>query len=211
VNYFGHAAVASWRDGKGGLPLGAMLPDFTTMCGARVTGTSDTEVAAGIELHHTTDKVFHTAPVVTGLMRELDARLDRAGCARGPRRAVAHIGTELLLDGLLVETEAYRDAYVLGLEYEAPLLWRDPEDAERYRAFITRMRDHGVPDDLRRPEAIATRLQRTLVRRPLLAPSQRDMTVIAVALIEHKPRVEVAADSVLRILRAALVPDPLTP
>lgn len=204
MNYFGHAAVASWRAGKGGLPLGAMLPDFTTMCGARVTGTSDAEVAVGIDLHHTTDAAFHTAPVVTGLMRELDARLERAGCARGPRRAVAHIGTELLLDGVLVEHGEYRDAYILGLEYEAPLLWRDVGDADRYGLFITRMRDHGVPDDLKRPESIATRLQRTLSRRPLLAPSPSDMAVIAVALIEHKPRVEVAADSVLRVLRAAL-------
>ena len=204
MNYFGHAAVASWREGKGGLPLGAMLPDFTTMCGARVTGTSDAEVAAGIELHHATDKVFHTAPVVTGLMRELDARLERGGCARGPRRAIAHIGTELLLDGVLVENEQYRDAYVLGLEYEAPLLWRDAGDADRYGAFIARMRDHGVPDDLKRPEAIATRLQRTLARRPLLAPSPSDMAGVAVALLEHKPRVEVAADTVLRVLKAAL-------
>jgi hypothetical protein len=208
VNYFGHAAVASWREGKGGLPLGAMLPDFTTMCGARVTGTSDEEVAAGIELHHATDRAFHQAPVVTGLMRELDARLERGGCARGPRRAVAHIGTELLLDGVLIENAEYRDAYVLGLEYEAPLLWRDPGDADRYGVFIARMRDYGIPDDLKRPEAIATRLVRTLSRRPLLAPSPSDMAVVAIALIEHKPRVEVAADSVLRMLRAALCPEP---
>lgn len=208
MNYFGHAAIASWKEGKGGLPLGAMLPDFTTMCGARVTGTSDDEVANGIDLHHETDRVFHQAPVVTGLMRELDARLERAGCARGPRRAVAHIGTELLLDGVLVEAAEYRDAYVLGLEYEAPLLWRDPGDADRYGVFITRMRDYGIPDDLKRPEAIATRLSRTLAKRPLLAPSPSDMTVIAMALIEHKPRVEVAADSVLRMLRAALTSTP---
>lgn len=181
-----------------------MLPDFTTMCGARVTGTSDDEVAAGIDLHHATDKAFHQAPVVTALMRELDARLERGGCARGPRRAVAHIGTELLLDGVLVEHGDYRDAYVLGLEYEAPLLWRDTGDADRYDVFITRMRDYGVPDDLKRPEAIATRLARTLAKRPLLAPSQSDMTVIAGALCEHKPRVEVAADTVLRAVRAAL-------
>jgi hypothetical protein len=178
------------------------------MCGARVTGTSDEEVAAGIELHHATDRAFHQAPVVTGLMRELDARLERGGCARGPRRAVAHIGTELLLDGVLIENAEYRDAYVLGLEYEAPLLWRDPGDADRYGAFIARMRDYGIPDDLKRPEAIATRLVRTLSRRPLLAPSPSDMAVVAIALIEHKPRVEVAADSVLRMLRAALCPEP---
>jgi hypothetical protein len=134
VNYFGHAAVASWRQGRGGLPLGAMLPDFSTMCGARITGSDDEEVAGGIALHHATDAAFHRLAAVTGLMRELDARLERGGCARGPRRAVAHIGVELLLDGVLLDDADYRDAYVLGLEYDAPLSWRDEGDDLRYAA-----------------------------------------------------------------------------
>ncbi len=204
VNFFGHAAVASWKNCRGGLSLGAMLPDFGTMCGARVTGTSDAEVAAGIELHHLTDAAFHRLAPVTGLMRELDARLDRAGCARGPRRAVAHIGVELLLDGVLVDNADYRDAYILGLEYDAPLTWRDDGDDLRFSTLMSRLRAHGVPDDLRRPEAIAKRLARMLAHRPLLAPSPSDNAVIVVALIEHKPRVEIAADTVLRALRAAL-------
>src|SRR4051812_7122729 len=171
-----------------------MLPDFSTMSGARVTGTSDAEVAAGIDLHHATDAAFHKAPVVTGLMRELDKRLERGGCARGPRRAVAHIGVELLLDGVLLDDASYRDAYILGLEYEAPLLWRDEGDAERFAVLMKRLREHGVPDDLKKPESIAYRLSRMLARRPLLAPSSADMAVIHVGLIEHKPRVEIAAD-----------------
>lgn len=206
VNYFGHAAVASWFPGRGGLPLGAMLPDFSTMSGARIAGSDDEEVAAGITLHHATDAAFHKSPVVTGLMRELDKRLERGGCARGPRRAVAHIGVELLLDGVLVENEAYRDEYILALEYEAPLSWRNEGDAEKYEVLITRLRDYGVPMDLKKPEAIAHRMSRMLANRPLLAPSSQDMAVITVALIEHKPRVEIAAESVLRVLRAALLP-----
>jgi hypothetical protein len=204
VNYFGHAAVASWRQRRGGFPLGAMLPDFSTMCGARVTGTSDTDVADGIALHHETDKVFHQLPVVTGLMRELDERLARGGCARGPRRAVAHIGVELLLDGVLVDNSDYRDAYILGLEYDAPLMWRDEGDDQRYATLITRLRSYGVPDDLHRPEAIAHRLSRMLAHRPLLAPSPQDLVVITVALVEHKPRIEVATDTVLHALRGRL-------
>ena len=204
MNYFGHAAVASWRNGRGGLPLGAMLPDFGTMSGARVTGTSDPDVAAGIELHHATDAVFHQLAPVTALMRELDQRLERAGCARGPRRGVAHIGVELLLDGVLLDESAYRDAYVLGLEYEAPLMFRDDGDDQRLTALLERLRTYGVPDDLRRPEAIVQRLARMLGRRPLLAPSPQDLATIAVALVEHKPRVEIAADTVMRALRAGL-------
>lgn len=204
VNFFGHAAVASWHPGRGGLPLGAMLPDFSTMCRARITGTSDAEVTAGIALHHATDAAFHTLPAVTGLMRELDQRLERGGCARGPRRAVAHVGVELLLDGVLLDEAEYRDAYILGLEYDAPLIWRDPGDDLRFDALLARLRAHGVPDDLRRPESITYRLSRMLSHRPLLAPSASDLTTITVALIEHKPRVEIAADTVLRGVRARL-------
>jgi hypothetical protein len=204
VNFFGHAAVASWRNGRGGLSLGAMLPDFSSMCGARISGTDDPEVAAGIELHHLTDRVFHTMPSVTGLMRELDQRLERGGCARGPRRAVAHIGVELLLDGVLLDDPDYRDSYIIGIEYDAELRWRTEGDDLRYAALLARLREHGVPDDLRRPEAIGLRLHRMLARRPLLAPSPADLDVIHVALFEHKARVEVAASTVMRSMRAAL-------
>ena len=106
MNFFGHAAVATWQAAAPGRTLGAMLPDFATMSGARLSTTTpspDAEVASGIDLHHKTDGVFHQLPVVLGLMRELDERLAHGGCARGPRRAVAHIGVELLLDGVLVE------------------------------------------------------------------------------------------------------------
>ncbi|CAN5889645.1 hypothetical protein BH11MYX3_BH11MYX3_40450 [soil metagenome] len=206
MNYFGHAAVASWRDGRGGLPLGAMLPDFSMMCGARIAGSDDEDVANGIALHHTTDAVFHRAPVVTGLMRELAARLERGGCARGPRRAAAHIGVELLLDGVLVDNEDYREAYVLGLEYDAPVTWREEGDAAKFNALLERLRTHGVPDDLKKPESIVFRISRMLANRPLLAPSSNDLAVITVGVIEHKPRVQVAVDSVLRMLRASLSP-----
>jgi hypothetical protein len=206
VNFFGHAAVSTWRypSARGGVPLGAMLPDFSTMCGARVAGSPDPDIAAGIALHHATDKAFHTLPAVLGLMRELDQRLERGGCARGPRRAVAHIGTELLLDGVLVDNDTYRDAYMLGIEYDGAIDWKDEGDDLRFAALQARMRAHGVPDDLKRPEAIAHRMNRMLAHRPLLAPSPADQTAIMVALIEHKPRVEVATDTVLRGVRAVL-------
>lgn len=204
VNFFGHAAIASWHNKRGGFPLGAMLPDFSTMCGVRVTGTADSDVAEGIAFHHLTDKTFHTLPVVTGLMRDLDARLERGGCARGPRRAVAHIGVELLLDGVLVDDPEYREAYTLGIEYDAAIDWREKDDHVTFDSFIRRMRARGVPDDLKQPEAIAFRLARVLSDRPLLAPSPADNAVIVVALVEHKPRIEVAAHTVMRALRAAL-------
>jgi hypothetical protein len=219
VNFFGHAAVATWQMGDRAPPptstspgriLGAMLPDFATMSGARLVAEQrhDAQVANGVDLHHATDAVFHRLPVVLGLMRELDDRLSQGGCARGPRRAVAHIGVELLLDGVLIDDPSYRDGYLAGLSHSPDgIAWREPEDPPRFARLFDRLRNYGVPVDLKRPDAIAQRLHRMLAHRPLLAPSASDLAAIQIALVEHKPRVDVAADTVVRALRAGLTSD----
>ncbi|HET9625691.1 MAG TPA: hypothetical protein VFP84_30205 [Kofleriaceae bacterium] len=201
MNFFGHAAIAS--ESAPGVVLGAMLPDFATMCGGRIEGSADADVTAGIALHHATDAVFHQLPAVLGLMRELDDRLRAAACARGPRRAVAHIGVELLLDGLLVAEPAYRAAYLAALGCDAQLTWRD-DAAPRFAGLVARLRGFGVPDDLQRPEAITQRIARILAHRPLLAPSPDDLRAIRASLTAFRPRVEVAAETVLRGVRAGL-------
>jgi hypothetical protein len=66
------------------------------------------------------------------------------------------------------------------------------------------MRLHGVPDDLHDIESITYRLQRVLSGRPLLAPNAADLRAIAIALADHKPRVEVASATVLRAVRAGV-------
>jgi hypothetical protein len=48
------------------------------------------------------------------------------------------------------------------------------------------------------------RLHRILAHRPLLGPSAADLAAIRTALVAQKPRVDVAAATVLRALRAAL-------
>jgi hypothetical protein len=204
VNFFGHAAVASWSSAASGVVLGAMLPDFATMCGGRIDRADGDDVTAGIALHHATDAAFHTLPVVTGLMRELDGQL--AGCARGPRRAVAHIGVELLLDGVLADEPGYRAAYLDGLAHEPRLAWRDPEAEPRFALLLDRLRARGVPDDLRSPDAITTRIQRILAHRPLLAASPDDLRTIRGALAAFRPRLEVASATIMRALRAAMPP-----
>lgn len=207
MNYFGHAAVASWHGGSPGAVLGAMLPDFASMTGVRLAEATDGEIARGIALHHATDSVFHQAPAVLALMRELDGRLDAEHVARGPRRAVAHIGVELLLDGLLVREPGYRAAYVAALAHDpAGVQFREAGDHGRFGALRTRLQSYGVPDDLEDPASIVHRLHRMLMHRPLLAPSASDLHGIRAALVAHRPRVEVAADTVLRAVRAGLSP-----
>jgi len=206
VNFFGHAAVASWSSQTAATVLGAMLPDFATMSGARLhpEGPHEPPLATGIDLHHATDATFHRLPVVTGLMRELDARLADGGCARGPRRAVAHVGVELLLDGVLVDEPAYREAYAAGLTHDPTATWRDPADPARITRLLERLRAHGIPEDLRDPAAITHRLGRMLAHRPLLAPSPDDLRAIRAAITAFQDRVSVAVDTVVRGLRASL-------
>jgi acyl carrier protein phosphodiesterase len=210
VNFFGHAAVAAWMiDGDPRLDavvLGAMLPDFATMVRGRFGELCDEAVARGVALHHATDSVFHQLPAVVAQMRELDARLARGSCARGPRRAVAHVGLELLLDGVLVADPASREAYVRGVACAAAneLAWRDADERARFLQLVSRLCAYGPPDDLREPRNIVPRLARMLAHRPLLAPSADDLRAIERALVDHAPRVAIAADTITRALRATL-------
>jgi hypothetical protein len=212
VNYFGHAAVATWSGpAEPGVTLGAMLPDFFGMCGAQIEAAEEATVAGGIALHHATDAAFHRLPAVTGLMRELDEDLGRAGCARGPRRAVSHIGVELLLDGVLVDDPAYRAAYLAGIAHQPALRWRDADGGPRFAVLLDRLRARGVPDDLRQPDAVAARVQRVLADRPRLAPAPGELGAIRGALAAFQPRIAVAAETIVRALRVALAESPPDP
>nr|MBA3542480.1 hypothetical protein [Deltaproteobacteria bacterium] len=182
--------------------LGAMLPDFASMCGGRLAAQPDPTLATGVDLHQRTDGVFHALAPVQALMRELDGRLEQGGCARGPRKAVAHIGIELLLDGVLVDHAPYRASFLAGVADDTPVEWLAPDGAERFAVLRARLRSYGVPDDLRRPDAITYRLSRALAGRPRLAPSSSDLTAIGSALVDQQPRVAIAADTVMRALRA---------
>ena len=208
MNYFGHAAVASWQaagDALASVALGAMLPDFGVMCGARIASGGTAHVDAGIALHHATDAVFHHAPVVTALFRDAEARLAARAVRRGPMRAAAHVGVELVLDGVLLDEARHRDAYTAAIAH-APeaLVWREGGDAARFALLLARLRHHGLPEDLRRPRAAAERIFRMLAGRRLLAPDAGERAAIADVLEEVAPRVAVAAPAVIRQVEAGL-------
>jgi hypothetical protein len=218
MNYFGHAvvsrqvgdsrhpdAVDSGHVGSAGYALGAMLPDFASMCGSRIDRADAPALAAGIDLHHRTDAVFHQLPAVVALMRELHQRLCHAGCGRGPARAVSHIGVELLLDGVLVEDAECRRLYLEAIDHSgAAVIWRDEHGRDRFATLQQRLRHYGVPDDLRRPGAVTERLLRILAPRPLLAPTASDASIIGAEIAAYQSRVVVAAATVLRGVYAGL-------
>ena len=83
MNFFGHATVAAWAPGATPpFVLGAMLPDFAAISGARSARPRHAEARRGVALHLATDEVFHAAPdfvALTALVRE---RLERGRHAR---------------------------------------------------------------------------------------------------------------------------------
>jgi hypothetical protein len=150
VNFFGHAVIAHEHRRVAAFALGAMLPDFASMCQGRLAGATDDEVAAGIDFHHRIDAAFHRLPGFAALCRDAEARLRRAGAARGPARGAAHAGTELLLDGAWLDDPG-AVTYIEALDAARPdqlgerLSWANADGAERFEALRARLAARGLP------------------------------------------------------------------
>jgi hypothetical protein len=175
VNYLGHAAVATWRSQDRAFVLGAMLPDFATMIGARPPATTHVGLDAGIRFHYQTDEVFHRSAGFRELTRSAFDWLLAHGVERGRARAIAHVGVELLLDADLSRTEPVRRAYVDALhggaahELGRHLRWVAPEGRLEFEDLRVRLLARGVTADDPAPAVTSQRLRRALSARPRLA------------------------------------------
>lgn len=212
MNFFGHAAVASWQAADSpGLVLGAMLPDFASMSRTRVLEVSHPELHAGVELHHRTDRVFHGTSHFAALCREATRALLERGVGRGRAQAVAHVGVELLLDGCLVEQPEARGAYTAAIrcgsdrELGGSIRWVDEDGRARWRALRGRLERYGPPDDYRDPAVVASRVERILRGRRRLALDAPQLEVAARYLLELQRSVRAQAVPLIAELRRGLV------
>lgn len=210
MNFFGHATVACWQHRDPRWVLGAMLPDFASMSRARLRGAEDPEVAAGIAHHHATDEAFHGAPTFLELYSRGAEALEASGVGRGPARAVAHVGAELLLDGILLDDAAAGEAYLAAVA-----LPREPlglrflgEGAERFAALHARLGEHGLPEDYRSPERVALRLEQILARRPRLSLSPEDRPAVTAHLHRTRDTLVTLAPRLLAEVRHGLSAGP---
>lgn len=205
MNFFGHAVAASWQRSDPRFVLGAMLPDFATMCGTRLLEVADPTVAAGIDHHHQIDRVFHALPVVRELMRTTSAALRQAGIGRGPAAGAGHVGVELLLDGVLIESAEHRSIYRAGIDGAASdiddsLTW-EPGGAGRWQELRERLCSLGPPTGYADPEEVAHRLERILAPRPRLRLSPGSVPVLARVLQDLRPAITAATPAVLGALK----------
>lgn len=174
MNFFGHLAVATWYSADAAHHLGSMLPDLATMLGAPAPTAEPGRVADGIALHHRTDAVFHACDHFRDLNSSAFKELEARGLPRGAARAVAHIGTEILLDGVLAEHSTTRDAFHAALEHGASsedslgLEWRYPPGRGRLAQLCRVIAQRDIQLDSQVPERVAYRLDRILGHRPRL-------------------------------------------
>jgi hypothetical protein len=208
MNFFGHATVACMRSDEPRFVLGSMLPDLTSMAQVRIESVLDPELARGVALHHETDRVFHAAPPFRALCEDALAVLEREGVSRASARAVGHVGSELLLDGLLSDDRSVRAAYARALEtaiekrFEHSMTWRGDADAASLRKLLERLAGAPLPEGYRDPAFVYDRLHTILARRPRLALQPRDREPVQRWLQSAALRLQRDAAVILDALRS---------
>jgi hypothetical protein len=163
-------------------------------------------LAAGVAFHHGTDRVFHELPGFQRLSRQAFTWLSRESMPKGPARAVAHMGIEMLLDEVMADEPAARDAYRAALQVPlAPLLaFATPHDAERLAGLQDALLTRGA-NQLHPPAAlVAERICRSLAGRPRLAVDHAGQGLLVSWIIATRPLVTAEAPEVLATLRARL-------
>jgi hypothetical protein len=206
VNFFGHAVVAGWHSREPAFVLGAMLPDFVHMLGARLPRVSHPELEAGLRCHFETDRCFHNAPTFLRLQQSALRFLAQAGVGKGPRRAAAHVGVELLIDDALKSDAdgyaSYRGALAWGQAEPTCTLvrWEERGLAERFRTLCERLarasdaRLHVTPRD------VASQLAQVLARRPRLHCEAHEVELIARWAVIAAAEVQCSLGALLRDL-----------
>ncbi|MGD8824893.1 MAG: hypothetical protein PVI24_07940 [Myxococcales bacterium] len=204
MNFFGHAVVAAWTDDHAGHLLGSMLPDFEAMVRVPLLEVRDPDIRRGIELHHETDHTFHRTPTFVALCSWALEEMIDLGVRRGTSRAVAHIGTELFLDGWLAKEPGHVAPYVAALETapDGALEWQDQGAA--FEALHVRLRKWGAPRHYQDPEFVLARLADSLRRRPVLAVRDEEAPRVASFLPSLHQMVERRAPELLGELRKGL-------
>jgi hypothetical protein len=206
MNFFGHATVASKRSDEPRFVLGAMLPDFGSMAMMRLPAVLDHALARGVELHHETDRLFHAAPAFRAACASALTELEPQSVTRATARAVGHVGSELLLDGLLSFDARARSAYGDALRFaldervERSIAWKSEDDAERLRALFERLHAAPLPEGYRDLDFVCDRLTRILAPRRRLAMQPADRAPVRAWLTGAVRHLERERDAILQPL-----------
>jgi len=211
MNFFGHACVAIARSDSPRFVLGTMLPDLASMASLRLGGMGDSELAAGVALHHHTDRLFHGAEAFRKLCESALRDLESAGVARGAARAVGHVGSELLLDGILSVDVHARATYARALEValhdriERDVGFQGAANPGRLRHVLERLSDAPLPEGYRDVDFVYARLESLLARRPRLSLCPGDGVPVRSWLEKAARRLELEGAALLDEVRESVL------
>lgn len=204
MNFYGHAVLAAEQSRKPRFVLGAMLPDLVGMAGLRLPPLLDPELQSGVDHHHLIDGLFHRAPPFIELVTRTFSQLCDLGLPRGPARAVAHVGVELLLDGWLSTDDSGVQAYhaALAITPHLPDLRRaaDPLALER---LSSRLQQAPIPHGYSEPRFVAERLSHMLQHRPRLRMPREALPQVIHALNDVQSALTTMAAPLLTHVRSA--------
>lgn len=216
MNFFGHAALAarhfsdtsprSTEVDLAKLCAGAMLPDFVGMLSLSRPSVADPALAQGVAFHHRTDEAFHELEAFQRLSRAACSWLGQHDLPRGPARAAAHVGIEMLLDEVYAEEAAARAAYcaALSVPLGALLSFQRPMDLERLDALRATLLERSATARDLPPALVAERIRRSLAGRPRLATDDRGQAVLSRWIALTRPLVAAEAAQVFAALRVRL-------
>jgi hypothetical protein len=168
--------------------------------------------------------VFHSSDAFHRLEHAARGALAVAGLSKGPRRALAHIGVEFLIDDELGNASSHGEAaelrsvvvsrYAAALRFGASagsrrmLHWSNPCDADHFAQLCRRLAAHAEPaqppsrhDADRR---LAVRLVACLAGRPRLELRPDESAALEPWLAECRPAVAAATPSLLSELARGL-------
>lgn len=210
MNFFAHACLAAEARAEAAFVFGAMLPDLAAMAGLRVASVAHAAADAGRRFHYATDTAFHRAEGFQSLCLAATRALAEAGLRRGPARAIGHVGVELLLDGWLAAEQGvsplYGEALGLGPALAPAITFRADAGAAPLLELCERIAatPHS-PDAWCEPERLASRLERILARRPLLALHASELPAVRAWAARARSEVAYAAAALLSEVRGGLL------
>ena len=174
----------------------------------RLPAPTDSRQTAGILLHHRTDAAFHAAQSFLELSRQARVSLSALGMGRGPSRALAHIGIEILLDEHLGQDAATESAYLAALNTAGAFGAGTAVENARLRDLTQRLAERGIARSLS-PELVARRLRYALEPHPKLSFSAAEEPTVAAWVSGSRPLVAARADELVAELRGGLALSPL--
>src|SRR5579871_4985032 len=160
MNYGAHLAVAQEVKplANEALYFSVMAPDFAKMAGTQLRYDDLRRFRSrGTKLHIATDVAFHSLPLFLELKAEARSEL-KPFFEHRPADGYAHIGTEILLDGVLFRDIGLSRSfdYVMGWALDhLESLGEMAEDPDRFKAVIVDRAEVGSPPAYQDPEAVA--------------------------------------------------------